>query len=112
MVGGCFGARMAPPGSATFHSPSGGRYLDTGSASSTRPSSTSIMAATEVIGLGHGGDGEDGVGLQRLFAGGVAVAHSFQVRELAGAHDADHAAGDAALLHLAPQRLADAAQPG
>ena len=44
-------ARRAPPGSATFSSASGGRYFDTGSASSTRPSSTSIMTAVEVMAL-------------------------------------------------------------
>jgi hypothetical protein len=51
MVGSCLGARMVPPASATFSSASGGRYLDTGSASSTRPSSTSSMTAVEVMGL-------------------------------------------------------------
>ena len=51
MVGSCFGARVPPPGSATFSSASGGRYFDTGSASSTRPSSTSSMTAVEVIAL-------------------------------------------------------------
>ena len=53
MVGACLGARLStrPPSCATFSAASGGRYLATGSPSSTRPSSTSIMTATDVIGL-------------------------------------------------------------
>jgi hypothetical protein len=39
------------------------------------------------------------------------MAHRFEVGEPAAAHDADDGAGDAAFLDLAPQRLADAAQP-
>ena len=45
--------------SATFSSASGGRYFDTGSASSTRPSSTSSHDGGRGHRLGHGGDGED-----------------------------------------------------
>ena len=51
MVGSCLGARVPPEASATFSSASGGRYFDTGSPSSTRPSSTSVMMAVEVIAL-------------------------------------------------------------
>ena len=74
MVGGCLGARVPPPGSATFSSASGGRYFDTGSASSTRPSSTSIMMAVEVIALVMEAMEKIASVLSGSLAGGIAMA--------------------------------------
>ena len=112
MVGGCLGARVPPPGSATFSSASGGRYFDTGSASSTRPSSTSIMMAVEVMALVMEAMEKIASVLSGSLAGGIAIADGLQVRELAAAHDADDGAGHAARPRsrgAAPRRCGAAA---
>ncbi len=62
--------------------------------------------------LGHGGNGEDGVGFQRLLASGIAQAHGFEMRNPALARDGDDGAGYARGLDLAPQRRTDAPEPG
>jgi len=62
--------------------------------------------------LGHGGDREDRIGLERLLGGSIAIADRLEMGELARAHDAEHGAGELACIDLAAQRLADATQSG
>ena len=61
--------------------------------------------------LGHGGDGEDGVGLERISARRVAIANGLEVREPACARDGDDGPGKLSGLDVAAQRFAEAAQP-
>src|SRR4029453_15795388 len=112
MVGACLGGRPSrrPPSCATFSAASGGRYLATGSPSSIRPSSTSIMTAVDVIGLVLHAKGEDGIRAERLLGGRIAIADSLQMRELAATHDADHGARNLPIANLAAQGLADPPQ--
>ena len=106
------GARDAPESSATFHSRQRRQNFDTGSASRMRPSSTSVMMATEVIALVMEAMEKIASVLSGSLAAGVAMADGFQVRELAAARNGNHGAGYLLRVDLAPQGCTDTAQPG
>ena len=61
--------------------------------------------------LGHGGNGEDGIGPHGRAGCLVAKAIAFEQRNLAAPRDADNRAGDHARRYLAIDRLANAAKP-
>ena len=113
MVGGCLGARVAAAGLGDLQLGQRRQIVRHGIGQQHAPFLDQHHDGGGGHGLGHGGDGEDGVGLERLLGGGIAMANGLQVRELAAAHDADDGAGQTARPRsrgAAPRRCGAAAR--